>query len=937
MIPEAIGSYNMMDHITFFKGVRETRKQLQLNDGYHNGKQCKDNVSSSSENAVLNQLLKSKMPQSLSYTNSMKKENSAECLTQKKTTNNNHSTNGSNGQDQHIPSQLPIERKHQTSDLNPLLSLSSSTITLTSSTSILNGQSSPRSTRLQSPTMIHINSTNSMDLSSPTSTSTTNTDDTLTLNNQDVDMKCFSSMPSTPSLSPKPLVKQGEPPRCKSHPMISSSLSLSSNTHRHHEPIGFTSCPSLELSTLSSSSHSNTSDNNNNKNSSEMTISSTSSSPDIPKIARSSSVKSCASDSGVSSSSPLSDNCHVHSNNTIIYNHLTNSQQLTTISINGGSRKRKNLSNISEEKHDKKMSTEAITTSGFSYNSTTNTPSATVTIPTPQEQTAAVLGYAQYASFLHTLSQQFRVNYPAALLHSAACAAGYLPLPMLSSDGNSFSSNPSLYNPNTSRLNNEPSMNRSSNTNNGASSPTTTTPNVGDSITKLRQLNLERELNAENNRRREKNSQIPCSNTMNENGSYDKPEGSAHDISARLNSMPATFAHFFNSDNQKSNNTTSYCPNTTSILQSSSSNKKEISEQQPYRRETYQTLLESSQLITQSSSHFQLPLNSTNHQLAKPVPIDLRKQSNGIRTISSPSSYTPHTDQHKITTTYGFRISSSPNSIPSSPSSSNDEINNENQPSTREDTTTIKGKNRNSNIITTNGGQSQNEYVCIPKKLMPVVVARVNDWLEKSVHFVLNLDAVKESNSTDEKLLLLSRSWHRLLLISMVENGFEIYVTKDLQINNNNINNNDGTMKRCTSPIINNINYPTENDVKQIESLISRGKAIQIDDVGFNLIREVVIYKEGKTLFASNSLFERAETNAQSRLTNWSRSNSKYSKMVFFLCNIYQVKEEIFEKLFCSSSMHMTSTIQNHLQREVHRFLALSPVSSISSLSSIVD
>jgi hypothetical protein len=44
--------------------------------------------------------------------------------------------------------------------------------------------------------------------------------------------------------------------------------------------------------------------------------SSTSPSPDdtVPKIVRSASVKSCASDSGVSSSSPLSDNNIVHVN-----------------------------------------------------------------------------------------------------------------------------------------------------------------------------------------------------------------------------------------------------------------------------------------------------------------------------------------------------------------------------------------------------------------------------------------------------------------------------------------------------------------------------------------------------------------------------------------------------------------------------------------------
>lgn len=42
------------------------------------------------------------------------------------------------------------------------------------------------------------------------------------------------------------------------------------------------------------------------------------------------------------------------------------------------------------------------------------------------QQEALAIGYAQYA-LMHTLTQQFRANYPAALLHAAA-ASGYLPL-----------------------------------------------------------------------------------------------------------------------------------------------------------------------------------------------------------------------------------------------------------------------------------------------------------------------------------------------------------------------------------------------------------------------------------------------------------------------------------------------------------------------------
>ena len=188
---------------------------------------------------------------------------------------------------------------------------------------------------------------------------------------------------------------------------------------------------------------------------------------------------------------------------------------------------------------------------------------------------------------------------------------------------------------------------------------------------------------------------------------------------------------------------------------------------------------------------------------------------------------------------------------------------------------------------------------------MPVIGARINDWLERNVNFVLSLSSVQDTLDNDkEKYLLLTRIWHRLLLISMVENSFEIYVTKDLQISN----------ESSSTPTM---TYPTETDVKQIESLISRGKILEIDECGFNLIREVITYKEGKTLFnhSIGHLFEKAECQAQARLTAWCSTRSKYSKVVFFLCNIYQVKEDIFERLFCMGSMHQSTPIQTHLQR----------------------
>ena len=140
------------------------------------------------------------------------------------------------------------------------------------------------------------------------------------------------------------------------------------------------------------------------------------------------------------------------------------------------------------------------------------------------QQEALAIGYAQYA-LMHTLTQQFRVNYPAALLHAAAASA-YLPLssPMMAAAVAAAATS--------------------------ANAPT----------------NGNKTLTNDKFRERQK---------------------------------PAT-------DSDNNNN---HLPSNTSL------------NDQPYRRETYQTLLESSRLL--GHHHLQ-------QKLLKPVPIDLRKHNGPV-------------------------------------------------------------------------------------------------------------------------------------------------------------------------------------------------------------------------------------------------------------------------------------------------------------------
>lgn len=247
----------------------------------------KETVSSSTENAFLTQMLQS-------------------------SSNSTTSTSSLN-----IPSFL-----HK-GDYSPSTTHRSVSSTLTNILpALLNGTlPSPRAI-----TPTNLSTTNHINLTSPTST------DTL------VNIKCSTSLPVSPATKihddnpidcsnntiAAPTSSSSSPPRCRSYPMAdldkrtssssTSSVSPTQNTHQAQSIATSTayllatasSCPSLITSTINSNH-------------------STSPSPDdnAPKIVRSASVKSCASDSGVSSSSPLSDNNIVHVNIVFFFSFLT--------------------------------------------------------------------------------------------------------------------------------------------------------------------------------------------------------------------------------------------------------------------------------------------------------------------------------------------------------------------------------------------------------------------------------------------------------------------------------------------------------------------------------------------------------------------------------------------------------------------------------------
>ena len=316
MIPATVAashSISTLDRIAFCKSVREKRKQLQLNL-HGNGKWhkpypflpplslCstrliisvlfnlgKDNLNSSTENAFLTQMLQSSTsslgnssasgPSSLDISSLLRKSH---CLT--------------------APSSAapPPSHRSVTGTLTNILP------------ALLNGtMPSPRGT---SPIGV---SMNIAALNSPTSTNTT---DTL------VETKCSASLPVSPAThkldanmshvaqDKSATPTSSSPPRCRSYPMAALTKRSTPPTPTASPPQSTQTAPLLAsptsylLATASSCPSLMTAA------TAHSVFSSTSPTPDdtAPKIVRSASVKSCASDSGVSSSSPLSDNNIVH-------------------------------------------------------------------------------------------------------------------------------------------------------------------------------------------------------------------------------------------------------------------------------------------------------------------------------------------------------------------------------------------------------------------------------------------------------------------------------------------------------------------------------------------------------------------------------------------------------------------------------------------------
>ena len=128
----------------------------------------------------------------------------------------------------------------------------------------------------------------------------------------------------------------------------------------------------------------------------------------------------------------------------------------------------------------------------------------------------------------------------------------------------------------------------------------------------------------------------------------------------------------------------------------------------------------------------------------------------------------------------------------------------------------------------------QNQRVTIAKKTVYPVRARVTDWLQKIVQFC---GALPDFSSLDpsEQLILVTKTWSRLLVLFMAEHHFEFAVTPVVLDSQPEAEQDTGRS-----------DLPTMKSVEGIESFIKKCQNLGLDAIEYQCIKTAVLYQTGK-------------------------------------------------------------------------------------------
>ena len=151
-------------------------------------------------------------------------------------------------------------------------------------------------------------------------------------------------------------------------------------------------------------------------------------------------------------------------------------------------------------------------------------------------------------------------------------------------------------------------------------------------------------------------------------------------------------------------------------------------------------------------------------------------------------------------------------------------------PARRESTSSVSS---NASSASVSRPSSSHLRVAVAKKMMLPVRARVSDWMLKVVHFARSQTEFASLPSLNDKLLLLSQAWARILLLFMAETNFEFAVTP--------IHGEEDDGKWDAE-------CPTMKSVQQIQAFITKCQMLNMDAQEYHLMRMALLFYSGEYL-----------------------------------------------------------------------------------------
>ena len=138
----------------------------------------------------------------------------------------------------------------------------------------------------------------------------------------------------------------------------------------------------------------------------------------------------------------------------------------------------------------------------------------------------------------------------------------------------------------------------------------------------------------------------------------------------------------------------------------------------------------------------------------------------------------------------------------------------------------------------TNKDQPGSTIVCLAKKNLLPVTARVSDWLVKIIDFALSMPEFNCLTEND-KTRLIYNSWTRLLLICMAETSFEFAVTPVMD---------SSKAAGSESPVAASDDTPTMKKVERIQQFVKKCQSLKFDAGEFETMKKIVLFSTGRSL-----------------------------------------------------------------------------------------